>query len=98
MIPIPLFPYSPLILEASKLAQIDAGKTYELWVIPANGKAPIQAGLFHPDAAGSASEVLPQIPAGVEAQSFGISIESIGGSSAPTLPIVLAGVATSAGE
>jgi hypothetical protein len=87
-----------LILQASNLAQIDTGKTYELWVIPANGKGPIPAGLFRPDAAGSASVVLPQIPAGVEAKAFGITIEPASGSSAPTLPIVLAGAAPSAGE
>ena len=87
-----------LILQASNLAQIDSGKTYELWVIPADGKAPIPAGLFRPDAAGSASVVLPQIPAGIEAKAFGITIEPASGSSAPTLPIVLAGAAPSAGE
>jgi len=87
-----------LVLEASNLAQIDSGKTYELWVIPANGKAPIPAGISRPDAAGSASVVLPQIPAGVEAKAFGITIEPAAGSSAPTLPIVLAGAPTSAGE
>ena len=87
-----------LILEASNLAPINPGKTYELWVIPANGKAPIPAGLFRPDAAGSASVVLPPIPQGVEAKAFGITIEPAVGSSAPTLPIVLAGAPPSAGE
>jgi hypothetical protein len=87
-----------LILQASNLAQIESGKTYELWVIPADGKPPIPAGLFRPDAAGSANVVLPQIPAGVEAKAFGITVEPAGGSSAPTLPIVLAGAPASAGE
>jgi hypothetical protein len=87
-----------LVLEASNLAQIGAGKTYELWVIPANGTAPIPAGLFRPDTAGSASVVLPRIPEGVEAKAFGITIEPAGGSSAPTLPIVLAGAPASVGE
>lgn len=86
-----------LILEASNLKPLDAEKTYELWLIPANGKAPIPAGLFRPDAAGSASVVLPQIPAGIAAKAFGVTVEKAGGSATPTLPIVLAG-APAAGE
>lgn len=82
-----------LVFQASNLAPIDAGKTYELWIIPANGKAPIPAGLFRPDAVGSASLVLPQIPTGIEAKALGVTIENAGGSAAPTLPIVLAGAA-----
>ena len=87
-----------LVLQASNLAPIDAGKTYELWIIPANGSAPVPAGLFRPDAAGSASVVLPQIPVGVQAKAFGVTIENAAGSAAPTLPIVLVGAVPSAGE
>lgn len=82
-----------LILEASNLGQLPTGRTYELWVIPANGAAPIPAGLFRPDAAGSASVVLPQLPIGVPAKAFGVTIERAEGSPTPTLPIVLAGAA-----
>ena len=39
-----------LILLATNLKPLPEGKTYELWVIPANGKAPVPAGLFRPDA------------------------------------------------
>lgn len=87
-----------LVLEASNLNPLPPNKTYELWVIPANGAAPIPAGLFEPDATGSASVVMPQIPAGVTAKAFGVTIENAGGSAAPTLPIVLAGAAPAAGE
>jgi hypothetical protein len=87
-----------LVVQGSNLAQIAANKTYEFWIIPANGKAPVPAGLFRPDAAGSASLVLPQIPSGVEAKAFGVTIENAGGSSAPTPPIVLLAAAPSAGE
>jgi anti-sigma-K factor RskA len=86
-----------LLLQASNLAQIPAGKTYELWVIPATG-APIPAGLFRPDAAGSASVVLPELPKGVPAKAFGITIENAAGSATPTAPIVLSGAASAAGE
>ena len=80
-----------LILQASNLDPIPQGKTYELWVIPANGSAPIPAGRFWPDAAGSASLVLPKIPEGVLAKAFGVTIEKNEGSATPTAPIVLSG-------
>jgi hypothetical protein len=80
-----------LILEASNLKPLPEGKTYELWVIPANGSAPIPAGLFQPDAAGSASVVLPKIPQGVPAKAFGVTIEKGEGSATPTAPIILSG-------
>lgn len=87
-----------LILQASNLNPLAAGKTYELWIIPTNGAAPIPAGLFHPDSAGTANVVLPQIPEGVQAKAFGVTIENEGGSATPTLPIVLAGAAPTSGE
>jgi anti-sigma-K factor RskA len=49
------------------------------------------AGLFRPDASGSASVVLPTLPQGVEAKAFGVTIEDAQGSATPTLPIVMAG-------
>lgn len=87
-----------LILQASNLAPIPAGKTYELWVIPADGTAPIPAGLFRPDTAGNGSVVLPQIPQGVKAKAFGVTLEDAAGSKTPTAPILLAGAASEAGE
>ncbi|MGI8770434.1 MAG: anti-sigma factor [Acidobacteriaceae bacterium] len=80
-----------LLLQASNLQPIPAGKTYELWVIPANGKAPVPAGTFRPDARGYASVVLPSIPSGIPAKAFGITVENAGGAQAPTLPILLSG-------
>lgn len=80
-----------LILQANNLDPLPADKTYELWVIPADGKAPIPAGLFRPDAAGSASVILPALPTGVAAKAFGVTVERAEGSATPTAPIVLAG-------
>jgi Anti-sigma-K factor rskA len=80
-----------LIFVATNLRPVAPNKTYELWLIPANGHAPIAAGLFRPDATGSASVVLPQIPQGVEAKAFGVTVEDAQGSTTPTLPIVLSG-------
>jgi anti-sigma factor RsiW len=87
-----------LVMEASNLKPLPADKTYELWVIPASGAAPIPAGVFQPDTAGSASVVMPQIPWGVPAKAFGVTIEHWGGSPTPTAPILLAGLAPASGE
>jgi anti-sigma-K factor RskA len=81
---------SSLIFLASNLQALPAQKAYELWLIPVNG-APIPAGVFKPDAHGSAVVVNPPLPAGVQAKAFAITIEPESGSSAPTLPIVLVG-------
>jgi anti-sigma-K factor RskA/putative zinc finger protein len=82
-----------LILQANNLDPLPAGKVYELWVIPANGKAPIPAGVFQPDATGSASVILPPLPAGVPAKAFGVTVERAEGSDTPTAPILLVGAA-----
>ncbi len=82
-----------LIFVGNNLKPIPEGKTYELWVIPANGQAPIPAGLFRPDEHGSASVVLPKLPEGVPAKAFGVTIESADGAATPTMPIVLSGAA-----
>lgn len=80
-----------LVFIANNLHPLPAKKVYELWIIPANGKAPIPAGLFHPDQFGSASVVMPKLPVGVEAKAFGVTIEDEAGSATPTMPIVLSG-------
>jgi len=87
-----------LILQANNLAPVPSGKTYELWVIPADGSAPIPAGLFRPDAAGNGSVVLPEIPQGVKAKAFGVTMEDAAGSKTPTAPILLAGAVPASGE
>jgi anti-sigma-K factor RskA len=85
-----------LLLQASNLEPLPGDKTYELWVIPMKG-APMAAGMFKPDAAGNASLVMPDMPIGVEAKAFGVTIEKAGGASTPTMPIVLAGAAPAGG-
>ncbi|HYK35138.1 anti-sigma factor [Alloacidobacterium sp.] len=80
-----------LIFVASDLRPVKANKTYELWLIPANGQAPIPAGLFRPDVNGTASVVLPPLPTGVDAKAFGVTIENAEGATTPTLPIVMSG-------
>lgn len=83
-----------LIFSASHLKPIPADKTYELWIIPANGAAPIPAGLFHPDLAGNGSVVLPNIPQGVTAKAFGVTEEAAAGATTPTMPILISGAAS----
>ena len=87
-----------LYFQASNLAPIASNKTYELWVIPANGQAPIPAGLFRPDSSGNASVMLPALPSGVPAKAFGVTLEDAQGAQTPTMPILLSGAAPSAGE
>jgi anti-sigma-K factor RskA len=82
---------SSLIFLANNLPALPALKAYELWLIPVSG-GPIPAGVFKPDAHGSAAVINPPIPAGVEAKAFAITIEPEAGSSAPTSPIMLMGV------
>jgi hypothetical protein len=82
-----------LVLVASHLHPLAAGKTYELWLLPATpGQQPVPAGTFKPDVKGYASVILPSLPKGVPAKGFGVTIEPEGGSPAPTPPIVLAGM------
>jgi hypothetical protein len=80
-----------LVFLASNLEALQAYKTYELWVIPADGTAPIPAGTFHPDDRGNASVIMPDLPKGIAAKAFGVTVEDDGGAQTPTLPIVLAG-------
>jgi anti-sigma-K factor RskA len=81
---------SSLIFLASNMPALPPQKVYELWLIPTNG-SPIPAGVFKPDARGSATVVEPPLPAGVEAKTFAITVEPEQGSSTPTMPIVMMG-------
>jgi anti-sigma-K factor RskA len=82
---------SSLIFLASNFQALPAQKAYELWLIPTSG-APIPAGVFKPDAHGSATVIHPPIPAGVQAKAFAITVEPEGGSSVPTLPVLMIGL------
>jgi hypothetical protein len=80
-----------LVMEASNLKAVPAGKAYEIWVLPANGSAPVAAGTFTPDARGFASVVLPNLKAGIMAKGFAVTVEKAEGSPVPTTPPVLSG-------
>ena len=81
---------SSLVFIANNMPALPAQKIYELWLIPTSG-APIPAGVFKPDAHGSATVIQPPLPAGVEAKAFAITIEPEQGSATPTMPIVMMG-------
>jgi anti-sigma-K factor RskA len=83
-----------LIFTASNLDPLLPYKVYELWLIPADGRDPIPAGTFRPDEHGNANVIMPALPKGVPAKMFGVTVEDQGGSTTPTLPIILAGTAT----
>ncbi len=86
---------SGLIFEASNLKPLLQDKTYELWVIPANGKPPVPAGLFRPNTLGAASVLLPRLPVDVPAKAFGVTVENASGSNAPTSAYLLSGTVPS---
>jgi anti-sigma-K factor RskA len=78
-----------LIFIASNFRPLSAQRAYELWLIPKAG-SPIPAGVFKPDAHGSATIIDPPLPAGTEVKAFAITVEPEGGSPSPTsTPIML---------
>jgi anti-sigma-K factor RskA len=79
-----------LIFLASNMPMPPAQKMYELWLIPMKG-APIPAGMFMPDARGSAMVMNPPLPRNIEAKAFAITVEPEAGSAVPTMPIVMMG-------
>ena len=80
-----------LIFLASNLPPLPPEKIYELWLIPTSG-APVPAGLFKPDAKGSATVVNPPLPEGVDAKNFAVTMEPESGShEAPRGAFVIVG-------
>ena len=80
-----------LVFVAGGLRDLPSDKAYELWLIPAAGKAPIPAGLFRPDPDHGATVVLPPVPADTTARRFQVTVEPGHGSETPSLPIVMQG-------
>ncbi len=79
-----------LVFVANNMPPAPPQKAYELWLIPVQG-APIAAGVFKPDARGSATVVNPPLPQGVEAKAFAITVENESGSPVPTSPVIMVG-------
>lgn len=79
-----------LLFFAGNMQPPEAGKNYELWLIPVDGGSPMPVGTFSPDAQGNVRLVLSSLANGSEAKAFGVTVEE-GESQSPTMPIVLAG-------
>lgn len=79
-------------LYASQLKRPAAGKTYQLWLIASGNPAPISAGTFAPDAAGSAVVHAKYELAPGTLKRIAVTEEPAGGVAAPTGPVVFAGV------
>lgn len=81
-----------VLLIASHLPRLDAGRTYQMWVIP-KGQNPQPAGLFRADEQGGAIH-LQAGPVDVAAiGAVAVSVEPDGGSAQPTTkPIIVAPV------
>ena len=80
-----------LVFLASNMPAIPSHNAYELWLIPASGAAPLPAGVFKPNARGTATVVKPSLPAGVGAKTFAVTVEPEAGSSAPTSQPIMVG-------
>ncbi|MDE1156209.1 MAG: anti-sigma factor [Acidobacteriaceae bacterium] len=81
-----------LVFIANHLAPVDPDKTYELWLLPLDNSDPVPISIFRPDARGVASLVMPDMPKGLPAKGFGVTVEAAAGSKLPTPPIIIAGM------
>jgi anti-sigma-K factor RskA len=77
-----------LLLMASNMSPLPENKIYQIWLLPADGSAPMSAGWFKPDGKGNGM-MFHQMTAGIPAKGFAITIEPAGGSQTPTMPIVM---------
>jgi hypothetical protein len=77
-----------LLLMASNLTPLPENKIYQLWLLPADGSAPMPAGWFKPDGKGNGM-MFHKMSAGVVAKGFAVTIEPASGSQTPTMPIVM---------
>jgi hypothetical protein len=83
-----------VLLIASNLPPAQAGKTYEMWVIPKGGAAPRPAGLFQSESGGTAMYILSGPVDMATLGAVAVTLEPEAGSAAPTsTPIIVAPVA-----
>ncbi len=79
-----------LVFYAANLPQLPPGRTYQLWLVPAQGN-PLSAGIFPIDYQGNGEILLPDLPSGVTAKAFAVTVEPAGGVPQPTGPKVPVG-------
>ena len=78
-----------LLLMASNLTPLPEDKIYQIWLLPADGGAPMSAGWFKPDSKGNGMMFHKMKAAGILAKGFAVTIEPASGSQTPTMPIVM---------
>ncbi|MGB9070079.1 MAG: anti-sigma factor [Candidatus Acidiferrales bacterium] len=78
-----------MLMYEGEIAPAPAAKSYELWVIPTDGK-PINAGVFNP-VTGRADHWMMKMPPGVAPRMFAVTLEPQGGMPQPTGPMILIG-------
>ena len=78
-----------LMFTADQLPPLAPGRVYQLWTI--TGGTPASAGVFTPNAQGGATVSVAIASGAALPDAFGVTIEPTGGSTTPTLPIVLMG-------
>jgi hypothetical protein len=76
-----------LLLMASNAPMLPDDKIYELWLLPADGGAPMPCGWFKPDKQGNGMIFHTLALAGINAKGFAVTVENDGGSETPTMPI-----------
>lgn len=86
-------PEKGLVFYAANLPSLPAGRTYQLWLLPLNGK-PVSAGIFKTDKTGNGQILLPLLPRGISAKAFAVTVEPEGGRPQPTGKMVLMGAAS----
>jgi anti-sigma-K factor RskA len=75
---------------SGQLAPAPAGKSYQLWLVPASG-VPINAGLVNVNQ--QATSVIMHLAPGMVAKAFAVTLEPEGGMPQPTGPRILVGAA-----
>lgn len=78
-----------LMFTAEGLPALPKDKVYQLWTI--KGAVATGAGTFVPDARGAASVTAIVAAGSAVPDAFGVTIEPAGGSTTPTMPIVMVG-------
>ena len=63
---------------ANKVAPLPNDKVYEVWLLPANGSAPMAAGTFEPDKKGNTLMLHAMENPGIQAEAFAVTIEPRG--------------------
>jgi hypothetical protein len=77
-----------MVMLNATLAALPAEKTYQLWLVPAVGN-PVSVGIFTPE--DGSAYMVSQVPAGMKAKAFAVTVEASGGVPQPTGPKVLIG-------